>query len=55
MDREAWLATIHGVTKSQTRLKRIHTWSVGGNTLGAVQTHTERASSVVEAMRWEMG
>ena len=25
MDREAWWATIHGVTKSQTRLKRLST------------------------------
>ena len=25
MDREAWWATIHGVTKSQTRLKRLTT------------------------------
>ena len=23
MDRAAWLATVHGVTKSQTRLKRL--------------------------------
>ena len=27
MDREAWRATVHGVTKSQTRLKRLSTHS----------------------------
>ena len=25
MEREAWLATVHGVAKSQTRLKRLST------------------------------
>ena len=25
MDREAWQATVHGVAKSQTRLKRLNT------------------------------
>ena len=30
MDRGAWYATVHGVTKSQTRLKRLST-QAGGN------------------------
>ena len=30
MDRGAWQATVHGVTKNQTRLKQLskHTWTV---------------------------
>ena len=28
MDREAWLATVHGVTKSQTGLKRLSTYAL---------------------------
>ena len=28
MDRGAWWATVHGITKSQTRLKRLSTHSI---------------------------
>ena len=28
MDREAWWATVHRVTKSQTRLKQLSTWHI---------------------------
>ena len=37
MDRGAWGATVHGVAKNQTRLKRLSTcisWGAGGNPLG---------------------
>ena len=27
MDREAWMATVRGVTKSQTQLKRLNTYT----------------------------
>ena len=38
MDRGAWWATVHGVTKSQTSLKRLRTHVSGeGNTKGALQ------------------
>ena len=29
MDREAWRATVHGVTKTQTRLKQLNTHALG--------------------------
>ena len=34
MDRETWRATVHGVTKSQTRLKRLTYFVSSGAPLG---------------------
>ena len=39
MDRGAWRATVHGVTKSQTRLKRLSTHAANLGSLGRVD-HT---------------
>ena len=40
MDRGAWRATVHGVAKSQTRLKRLstHTAARSGDLLGMLRT-----------------
>ena len=35
MDRGAWQATVHGIAKSQTRLKQLSTWSFQTSNISA--------------------
>ena len=42
MDREAWRAAIHGVSKSQTRLSDYHT-SPMGNFVHCFESHCSKA------------
>ena len=50
MDREAWRATVHGVTKSQTQLKRLSTHAPlkMGPSVSKVKDNLGRFSSWVQ-------
>ena len=47
MEREAWQATVHRVTQSQTRLKRLSTHSKWGNEI----TEKEQKTCSVSGLR----